>query len=105
MDEAIRAPARGGGARAANASYWNSLGMTLGGNGRDGGGGAGLPRGRAASTTKNHRHAYNLGLVLVRQGRAEEARPFFEKALAIDPSFAPAREQARRRSLERAPAK
>jgi Flp pilus assembly protein TadD len=44
---------------------------------------------------KDHRHAFNLGLALVRQGRAEEARPFFEKALAINPAFAPARDELR----------
>ena len=40
---------------------------------------------------KNHHHAFNLGLALVRQGRPGEARPFFEKALALSPGFTPAR--------------
>ena len=34
-----------------------------------------------------------LGLILVRQGRREEARPFFEKALEANPAFAPASQQ------------
>jgi cytochrome c-type biogenesis protein CcmH/NrfG len=43
--------------------------------------------------SRNHRYAYNLGLILLRQGRAAHARPFFEKSLAIEPRFAPARER------------
>jgi Flp pilus assembly protein TadD len=42
---------------------------------------------------RNHRYAYNLGLILVRQGRTADARPFFEKALSLEPRFAPARER------------
>ena len=42
---------------------------------------------------KNHRYAYNLGLALVRLGRPAEARPFFEKALELDPRFTAARER------------
>jgi Flp pilus assembly protein TadD len=41
----------------------------------------------------NHHHAFNLGLALLRLGRPEEARPHFEKALALNPRFAPAREE------------
>ena len=36
-----------------------------------------------------------LGLVLVRQGRTEEARAAWQRALAIDPGFAPARARLR----------
>ncbi len=74
------------------ASYWNSLGMTLGGESR-------LAEAEKAFREawrlddRNHRYAYNLGLILLRQGRAAEARPFFEKALALDPRFTPARER------------
>jgi arylsulfatase A-like enzyme/Flp pilus assembly protein TadD len=76
----------------ASASGWNALGMTLGGHDR-------MPeaehafREAARLDSNNHRYAYNLGLILVRQGRAALARPFFEKALALEPAFAPAREQ------------
>jgi Tfp pilus assembly protein PilF len=42
---------------------------------------------------RSHRHAYNLGLILLRQGKSAEARPFFEKALALEPRFTPARER------------
>jgi tetratricopeptide (TPR) repeat protein len=76
----------------ASASGWNALGMTLGGHDR-------MPeaehafREAARLDSNNHRYAYNLGLILVRLGRAALARPFFEKALALEPAFAPAREQ------------
>ena len=72
------------------ASYWNVLGMTLGGRGD-------LAEAEKAFReayrldARNHHHAYNLGLILLRQGRAADARPFFEKALALDPRFAPAK--------------
>jgi superkiller protein 3 len=75
-----------------NASYWNSLGMTLGGKGE-------LSEAERAFREafrldpRNHRHAYNLGLILVREGRGAEARPFFEKALETSPGFAPARQR------------
>jgi len=74
------------------AAYWNSLGMTLGGEGR-------MAEAEQAFREawrlddRNHRHAYNLGLILLRQGRGAEARPFLEKALALEPRFAPARER------------
>jgi tetratricopeptide (TPR) repeat protein len=75
-------------------AYWNSLGMTLGGNAR-------LAEAEQAFREafrlddRNHRHAYNLGLILLRQGRAAEARPYFEKALVLAPDFAPARDRLR----------
>ena len=74
------------------AAYWNSYGMTLGGEKR-------LAEAERAFREAvrlddgNHRYAYNLGLILLRQGRAADARPFFEKSLAIEPRFAPARER------------
>jgi tetratricopeptide (TPR) repeat protein len=40
---------------------------------------------------RNARYAYNLGLILERQGRATEARPWYEKSVTLDGSFAPAR--------------
>jgi Flp pilus assembly protein TadD len=64
--------------------------MTLGGNGRA----AEAERAFRQATRldeKNAHYAYNLGLILERQGRAAEARPWYEKALALDGSFAPAR--------------
>lgn len=75
-----------------DASCWNFLGMTLGGNDR-------LAEAEKAFREawrlddKDHRHAYNLGLILERQGRPAEARPFFERALTLQPAFAPARER------------
>jgi arylsulfatase A-like enzyme/Tfp pilus assembly protein PilF len=77
------------------AALWNALGMTLGGSGhlaeaerafreavgRDGG---------------HSRYAFNLGLALLRQGREEEARPWLERSLVLDPAFAPAREELAR---------
>jgi cytochrome c-type biogenesis protein CcmH/NrfG len=44
----------------------------------------------------NPRAFYNLGLALVRQGRPGEAVTHLEKALAIDPGLAPARDLLRR---------
>jgi Flp pilus assembly protein TadD len=76
----------------ANASYWNSLGMVLGGTGR-------LAEAEQAfrkaveRDDRNHRYTYNLGLALFRLGRPADARPWFEKALAAEPGFQPAREQ------------
>jgi Flp pilus assembly protein TadD len=72
------------------AAYWNSLGMTLGGNGRLAEAERAF-REAARLDEKNSRYAYNLGLILERQGRATEARPWYEKSLALDGSFAPAR--------------
>jgi len=91
-DEAIRRLREGVDLEPGVASYWNSLGMTLGGDER-------MAEAEKAFREawrlddKSHRHAYNLGLILLRQGRASEARPFFEKALSLDPRFAPARER------------
>jgi arylsulfatase A-like enzyme/Tfp pilus assembly protein PilF len=76
----------------ANGDAWNSLGMTLGGRGLFAEAEAAF-REAIQRNDREHRYAYNLGLALLRQGRARDARPFFEKSLALEPSFAPAREQ------------
>ncbi len=92
IDEAIRRQTEATELGPDVASYWNSLGMTLGGNRRE----AEAERAFRQATrldAKDPRYAYNLGLILVRQGRAAEGRPWFEKTLALDPTFAPAREQ------------
>jgi arylsulfatase A-like enzyme/Flp pilus assembly protein TadD len=74
------------------AASWNTLGMTLGGLQR-------LAEAEKAFREawrlddKNHHHAYNLGLALLRQGRPDEARPYFEKTLALAPRFTPARQR------------
>ncbi|MGD9904980.1 MAG: sulfatase-like hydrolase/transferase [Vicinamibacterales bacterium] len=73
------------------ADYWNSLGMVLGGGGQ---------HDEAATAfaaairldADNARYAYNLGLVRMRAGHADAA-DWFRKALAIDPSFRPARDR------------
>jgi Flp pilus assembly protein TadD len=92
VEEAIRRQQEAVELDASVASYWNSLGMTLGGEGR-------LAEAERVFREawrlddKNHRYAYNLGLILLRQGRAAESRPFFEKTLALEPRFTPARER------------
>ena len=74
------------------AEYWNAFGMMLGGTGRFAAA-EGAFRKAWRLDDSNHHHAFNLGLVLVRQDRPEEARPFFERAVELRPDFAPAREQ------------
>ncbi len=71
--------------------YWNALGTVLGGEGQHQAAAAAF---REATTRdpKNARYAYNLGLVLQRDGRAD-AREWFTRTLALDPSFRPARER------------
>jgi Tfp pilus assembly protein PilF len=49
----------------------------------------------------DHRYHFNLGLVLVRQGRSDLARPSFERALQLMPGFAPARDELRKLAAER----
>ena len=50
----------------------------------------------AARRTPGHAPVwFNLGVVLVRQGRAGEARDAWERALVADPSFEPARARLR----------
>ncbi len=73
------------------ADYWNSLGMVLGGNGQHGEASTAF-RAAVQRDQKNARYAYNLGLVLMREGNAEAAE-WFQKSLALDPSFRAARER------------
>jgi Flp pilus assembly protein TadD len=73
------------------ADFWNSLGMVLGGSG-DQVGAADAFRKALELDPKDARVAYNLGLVLMRAGDPG-ARGQFERALALDPSFRPARER------------
>jgi arylsulfatase A-like enzyme/Tfp pilus assembly protein PilF len=73
------------------ADYWNSLGMALGGNGRHDDAAAAFRQAVSRAPT-NARYAYNLGLVLMRAGRPE-AREWFERTLAIEPGFRPARDR------------
>ena len=74
------------------ASYWNSLGMLLGGGGNFGGAEQAF-REAVARDAANAQYAYNLGLALARQQKGEEATAQFRRALEIDPKFAPARER------------
>ena len=77
----------------ATASYWNSLGMVLGGERRS----CRAPSRRfvrpATRDARNAQYAYNLGLALERQNKRAEAERAFRRALEIDPRFAPARQQ------------
>jgi choline-sulfatase len=77
---------------AAPASYWNSLGMVLGAHEEMAE--AEKAFRQALDRDKgNAQYAYNLGLAILRQGRRDDARQLFEKSLALDPRFRPAREQ------------
>jgi Flp pilus assembly protein TadD len=49
-----------------------------------------------ARDATDHRYFFNLGLALSRQGRSAEGRPYFEKALQLEPGFLPAREELRK---------
>ena len=73
------------------ADYWNSLGMVLGGSDRNDDAAQAF-RQAIKRDQKNARYAYNLGLVLQRSGRPD-AREWFTRTLALDPSFRPARER------------
>ena len=74
------------------AAHWNTLGMTLGGLGRMAEAEKAFREAWRLDATNPH-HAYNLGLALLRQGRGDEARPCFEKTLALAPAFTPARQR------------
>ena len=70
------------------ASYWNSLGMVLGGAGQL----AEADRAFAEAATrdpKNPQYVYNRGLALQRLGRPSDAEPLFRRAGEL--GFAPAR--------------
>ncbi|MBP7779597.1 MAG: sulfatase-like hydrolase/transferase [Acidobacteria bacterium] len=71
--------------------FWNSLGMVLGGGGRHDDAAAAF-REAIRLDAKNARYAYNLGLVLQRAGRPDAAE-WFQRTLALEPSFRPARER------------
>jgi len=72
------------------ASYWNSLGTVLGGWEE-------LAQAETAfreawkRDASNAQYSYNLGLALLRQGRTEEARRWFQATLEVDPKFEAAR--------------
>jgi arylsulfatase A-like enzyme/Flp pilus assembly protein TadD len=74
------------------ASYWNSLGMALGGKG-DLAGAAEAFRKAIHGDPTSAQYAYNLGLALRRQGRETEAVREFQRALQLDPGFTAARRQ------------
>jgi Flp pilus assembly protein TadD len=68
--------------------------MTLGGNDRLSEAEAAFRR--AVDLEKeNARYAFNLGLILMRQNRPADARPFFQKAVEIEPRFEEARRYLR----------
>jgi protein O-GlcNAc transferase len=76
----------------APASYWNSLGMVLGGEG-DLAGAERAFREATARDNANVEYTYNLGLAILRQQRAGEAALQFRRSLEIDPTFGPARQR------------
>ena len=65
--------------------------MVLGGNGQHGEASTAF-RAAVQRDQKNARYAYNLGLVLMREGNAEAAE-WFRTTLVLDPSFRAARER------------
>jgi Tfp pilus assembly protein PilF len=69
--------------------------MTLGGSGRLNEAEDAF-RQAIARNGQDHRYHFNLGLVLVRQGRGDMARPSFERALQLMPAFGPARDELRK---------
>ena len=76
----------------ATASYWNALGMVLGGGG-DFPGAEQAFRAAATRDSRNAQYAYNLGLALERQRNRESAIAQFRRALELDPQFVPARQR------------
>lgn len=76
----------------ATSSYWNSLGMVLGGSG-DLAGGEQAFREAVARDGANAQYAYNLGLALARQNNKDEASAAFRRALDLDPRFDAARQR------------
>ena len=74
------------------ASYWNALGMVLGGSG-DLPGAEQAFREAATRDRSDAQYAYNLGLALARQNKRAEAAAEFQRTLDIDPRFTPARQR------------
>jgi choline-sulfatase len=81
-------------------SYWNALGMVLGGQAERGADRASVLgeaerafREAVSRDPANARYRFNLGLVLERQGRAQEAAAEYGHVARADPTFAPARER------------
>ncbi len=73
-----------------HASYWNSLGMVLGAHGRLAEAETAFRQARERDDS-NARYAFNTALALLRLGRPEEARAFFEATLDLEPGFEAAR--------------
>jgi tetratricopeptide (TPR) repeat protein len=74
------------------ASYWNSLGMILGGSG-DLAAAEQAFRDAIARDKTNAQYTYNLGLALVRQNKRSDAAAEFQRTLTLDPKFAAARQR------------
>jgi len=74
------------------ASFWNSLGMILGGSGDLPGAEQAFGEAVARDRT-NAQYAYNLGLALSRQNERGAAVSQFQRALELDPRFTAARQR------------
>jgi choline-sulfatase len=77
---------------ASSAECWNSLAVTLGGAHRVEEAERAF-REAAARDSTNHYYAYNLGFLLLQEGRTSEAREWFEKSAAANPRFVAARQR------------
>jgi choline-sulfatase len=89
-DEAAQVMRQGIAIDAAPASYWNSLGMVLGGSGKL----ADAEQAFAEAVSRdadNAQYVYNRGLSLQRLGRRDEAAAQFQRAAAM--GFLPARQR------------
>jgi len=75
-----------------SAECWNSLAVTLGAARRIDEAERAF-RNAAAQDPQNHYYPYNLGFLLLEEGRAAEAREWFEKSLAANPKFGAARQR------------
>jgi tetratricopeptide (TPR) repeat protein len=73
-------------------SYWNSLGMILGGSGELLSAEQAF-REAVARDRSNAQYVYNLGLALARQSKRAEAVAQFQQTLALDPRFTAARQR------------
>jgi predicted Zn-dependent protease len=72
------------------AAYWNALGMVLGGKNAFAEA-ADAFREAVKREPDNAEYEYNLGLALLRGGHPDDAVPFLQKALEIEPRFRAAR--------------